>query len=207
MTKPGDARGGKAPALSGGLGIRVAEVKILLLRGVNVSGANRLPMPEFRAMLGDLGLKDVGTHIQSGNAVFTDPGVEDLPGKIGAAMLARFGFKPALFILGLKAFNAVLAANPYRKQGQEDGAKVHVFFLAEPARGVDQAALAALKGGEEQFTLTDAALYLHAPGGIGRSVLVDKLGKFIKVPMTARNQRSCESILTMAEAIGTPAQA
>jgi uncharacterized protein (DUF1697 family) len=207
MTAAGLAFGGKAPALSGGLGIRVAEVKILLLRGVNVSGANRLPMPEFRAMLGDLGLQDVGTHIQSGNAVFTDPGVAELPAKIGAAMLARFGFKPALFFLPLKEFKAVLAANPYRKQGTVDGAKVHVFFLAEPAKVQDPAALAALKGGEEDFTLTDAALYLHAPGGIGRSVLVEKLGKHIKVPMTARNQRSCESILAMAEAIGTPAQA
>ncbi|WP_430464723.1 DUF1697 domain-containing protein [Tabrizicola sp.] len=26
--------------------------KVLLLRGVNVAGANRLPMPEFRALLG-----------------------------------------------------------------------------------------------------------------------------------------------------------
>jgi uncharacterized protein (DUF1697 family) len=185
----------------------VAEVKILLLRGVNVSGANRLPMPEFRAMLGDLGLRDVGTHIQSGNAVCTDPGVADLPAKIGAAMLARFGFSPALFIMTLAEFKAVLAANPYRKAGLADGAKVHVFFLASPATGADQAGMAALKAADEAFTLTDAALYLSAPSGVGRSVLVEKLGKFIKVPMTARNQRSCESILAMAEAIGTPAQA
>ena len=207
MTAAGLARGGKAPALFGGLGITVAEVKILLLRGVNVAGANRLPMPEFRAMLGDLGLRDVGTHIQSGNAVCTDPGVAELPAKIGAAMLARFGFSPALFILGLAQYRAVLAANPYRRQGIADGAKVNVFFLSGPATGTDQAAMTAIKAADEAFTLTDAALYLLAPAGIGRSVLVDKLDRFIKPPMTARNQRSCEIILAMAEAIGTPAQA
>ena len=207
MTSAGNARGGKAPALFGGLGITVAEVKVLLLRGVNVAGANRLPMPEFRAMLGDLGLRDVGTHIQSGNAVCTDPGVPDLAAKIGAAMLARFGFSPALFILGLAEYKAVLAANPYRRQGIADGAKVHVFFLAAPANGTDQVGMAAIKAADEAFTLTGSALYLLAPAGIGRSVLVEKLDRFVKVPMTARNQRSCEIILTMAEAIGTPAQA
>jgi len=52
--------------------------KVLLLRGVNVAGANRLPMPEFRALLEELGLRGVETHLQSGNAVFDDPGVADL---------------------------------------------------------------------------------------------------------------------------------
>ena len=73
---------GKAPALSGGMGADVADIKILLLRGVNVSGANRLPMAEFREMLAEFGLKNVDTHIQSGNAVFHDPGVEGLTDKI-----------------------------------------------------------------------------------------------------------------------------
>ena len=39
------------------------KVKILLLRGVNVGGANRLGMPEFRIMLDELGLKSVETYI------------------------------------------------------------------------------------------------------------------------------------------------
>ena len=43
---------------------------IALLRGVNVSGAGKLPMAEFRALLGGLGLGEVRTYIQSGNAVF-----------------------------------------------------------------------------------------------------------------------------------------
>ena len=95
----------------------MANVKILLLRGVNVSGANRLPMAEFREMLAEFGLKNVDTHIQSGNAVFHDPGVEGLADKIGAAMLLRFGFKPALFIMDLAQYKKILTANPYRAAG------------------------------------------------------------------------------------------
>ena len=179
----------------------MANVKILLLRGVNVAGANRLPMAEFREMLAEFGLKNVDTHLQSGNAVFHDPGIEGLADKIGTAMLLRFGFKPALFILDLAAYRAVLAANPYKAAGTVDGTKVHIVFLAEPATGSDLAGLRATATEGEQVTLTDAALYLHTPNGYGRSVLAEKLPRFVKVMNTARNQRSAESILALCMAL------
>lgn len=179
----------------------MAETKILLLRGVNVSGANRLPMAEFREMLAEFGLRDVDTHVQSGNAVFRDPGVADLEGKIGTAMLQRFGFKPALILLSLADYRAILAANPFKAAGAADGTKVHILFLASPATGADLAGLRAFGTGGEEFQLTDRALYLHTPGGYGRSALAERLERFIKVPQTARNQRSAESILALAEAV------
>ncbi|MEO8243923.1 MAG: DUF1697 domain-containing protein [bacterium] len=179
----------------------MANIKILLLRGVNVSGANRLPMSEFREMLAEFGLKNVDTHIQSGNAVFHDPGVAGLADKIGSAMLVRFGFKPALFIMDYADYRAILAANPYKAAGTVDGAKVHIMFLAEPASGVDLPGLRATATTGEEVTLTDKALYLHTPNGFGKSVLVEKLPRFIKVPMTGRNQRSAESILALAVAL------
>ncbi len=43
---------------------------IALFRGINVGGNNLLPMKELRAVLEDLGMEDVRTYIQSGNAVF-----------------------------------------------------------------------------------------------------------------------------------------
>ena len=179
----------------------MADIKILLLRGVNVAGANRLPMAEFREMLAEFGLRDVDTHVQSGNAVFHDPGVAGLEGKIGAAMLTRFGFKPALFLMGLDEYRAVLSANPYKAAGTVDGTKVHIVFLAAPAVGSDLAGLRAQATDGEQVTLSDKALYLHTPGGYGHSTLVEKLPRYIKAPQTARNQRSAESILALALAL------
>ena len=49
----------------------------------------------------------------------------------------------------------------------------HPLLLSAPAKP-DQTALRAVAT-TERFTLTDHALYLHAPGGIGRSPLVDRL--------------------------------
>ena len=40
---------------------------VVLLRGINVGGKNKLPMADLRAALGDAGYADVSTYIQSGN--------------------------------------------------------------------------------------------------------------------------------------------
>ena len=47
-----------------------AELCAVLLRGVNVGGKNKLPMPALRALLEDAGHEGVATYIQSGNVVF-----------------------------------------------------------------------------------------------------------------------------------------
>ena len=43
--------------------------RILLLAGINMGGHERLPMKDLQALLDDLGINDVQTYIQSGNAV------------------------------------------------------------------------------------------------------------------------------------------
>ena len=42
---------------------------IVLLRGINVSGKNKLPMKELRYLLNDLKYQNVQTYIQSGNII------------------------------------------------------------------------------------------------------------------------------------------
>lgn len=169
--------------------------KLLLLRGVNVSGANRLPMPEFRALLEELGLTSVETHLQSGNAVFEDPGVSDLQSKLTTAMRQRFGFAPALFFLEAATHAEIVAACPYKTEGAADPTSVHVWYLAAAAKPD----LGALKGqGEtERFALTDRALYLHAPDGLGRSAFAARLERALGVSCTARNWRSVQAIAAL----------
>lgn len=179
----------------------MSKIKVLLLRGVNVAGANRLPMPEFRQMLVEQGLSQVHTHIQSGNAVYVDSGVANAETKVAAAMKDRFGFAPPMFVMDLAEFDAILAANPFHKQGQADGSHVHIFFLAAPA---DKAAIAVISGfakDGEVLVQTDKALYLLAPNGVGRSVLAEKLARGVKVDMTARNYGSAASIAALARTI------
>ncbi len=177
----------------------MTEIKVLLLRGVNVGGANRLPMPEFRQLLTELGLSDVQTHIQSGNVVFKDNGLADLEGMITAGMKDRFGFAPKMFFMTLAAFDAILAANPYRDVA--NCALAHIFFLDAPFAAADRATLTALAAQGEAITFAESAVYLNAPLGIGRSSLADKLTNTPKLGLTARNVTSANAISALAHTI------
>ena len=44
---------------------------IALLRGINISGKNKLSMPELKSRLIELGYTDVLTYLNSGNVIFT----------------------------------------------------------------------------------------------------------------------------------------
>jgi uncharacterized protein (DUF1697 family) len=169
-----------------------------MLRGVNVSGANRLPMAEFRILLQGLGMQRAQTYIQSGNAVFL--GLRDgLEARLAEALRARFGITVPVFVLGLAEMAAILAANPYAAEGDLDGAKVHIVFLKGPVRL--EPGLAALATRGERFHLAERALYLHTPNGFGTSDLSARLQRYLKAEMTARNQRSAAAILALAQGL------
>lgn len=81
---------------------RSAARYVVLLRGVNVGGNNRVPKAEFQAVLESLGFRDVVIYINSGNAVFTSE--RQLSShEIQAALESHFGFTiPTLLLSGEK---------------------------------------------------------------------------------------------------------
>jgi uncharacterized protein (DUF1697 family) len=172
--------------------------RILLLRGVNVGGANRLPMADFRALLAGLGLGNPRTLIASGNAVFDAPDQPDLDlaDRIAAALATRFGFRPDLFLYPPQTFATILAANPFGPEAETDGAKVHAYFLAAPTT-LDTDKTAALAT-TERWHLTPATLYLHTPDGLGRSKLAERLPRLLNTPSTARNWNTVTALANLA---------
>ena len=193
--------GGAAPGPPGYLskeeGRRVA-VYVLLLRGVNVGGAGRLPMADLRGLLEELGCVAVETYIQSGNAVFRFAGQSAVLAEAIAERIAeRFGFRPAVLLRGVDAMTAVQDANPF-DSAVNDPKTLMVYFLTRPATGANLAAMAALVARGETFQLTEAAFYLYAPGGIGRSALAARVERLLGVPATARNLRTVAALAEMA---------
>lgn len=174
------------------------EPLILMVRGVNVSGANRLPMAGFRDMLSGLGFARVKTYVQSGNAVVVGEraGAEVLVAK---ALRATFGLTVPVFVLTLDEMAAALAANPFAVEGEADGAKVHVIFLKGAAGMAPGLEAHATKS--KRFHLGEAAFYLHTPQGFGTSAVAEKLPRFLKAEMTARNWRSAVALLALARGV------
>ncbi|MFO1203461.1 MAG: DUF1697 domain-containing protein [Tabrizicola sp.] len=176
-------------------------VWVALLRGVNVSGAGKLPMAEFREMLAGMGLGSVRTYIQSGNAVFdSDLAAGELEAMIRDGIAARFGFAPETFVLTAAEIAEALQDHPF---AGAEGKAVHVVFLREtPAP--DEAALRALAQSGDGWHVGPRRFTLHTPGGFGTSKLAEKLPRLLPQPMTARNLRTVAELDRMARDLKSP---
>lgn len=180
---------------------------VALLRGVNVGGNNKLPMAELRAMLSKLGYGHVASYIQSGNAVFTsDHARNELAGQIATGIEAEFGFHPRVLLLTLAELEGAIERNPYL-QARDDPKSLHLIFLGSRVEAFDRAGLLEFvtNGEEVQLDNENNVFYLYTPNGYGRSKVAEKLDRFLKVSMTARNLRSCHKIAELAASCGSSA--
>jgi len=167
-----------------------------------VGGHNKLPMRELVQLLEKMGLENVKTYIQSGNVVFQSKGTDEakLSAEIREAIGISHGFTPQIFILDLETVQKAIAANPF-PDGEKDPKTLHLFFLDAIPEDPDLGALAAIKADNERFELIEDVFYLHAPDGIGRSKLAERVGKGWDVSITARNWRTVSKVMEMATAV------
>ncbi len=171
---------------------------IALLRGINVSGANKVPMADLRAMLASLGFEDVQTYIQSGNAVFTAT-VEQgaLQGLIEAAFVKRFGFAVPIIVISSESLTAAIAANPFG-HALDDPTKLHLGFMAAEPSAEAVALLKTKPHSGEAWQIIGQCFYFHTPAGMGISKLFPYIKRTLKVAVTFRNWRTVEAVRGMA---------
>ena len=154
------------------------------------------------AVLEGLGCEDVGTYIQSGNAVFRhqDRDPSRLAEKIRAAIGASHGFKPAVLLLSAGRLERAIDANPF-PEAETDPSKLHLFFLVRVPDNPDFDALDAAKASSERYVLDGDIVYLHAPDGVGRSKFAAGLERALGVAATGRNWRTVGKVLEMARGV------
>ena len=163
-----------------------AIMQIVLLRGINVGGHNKLPMAELIDILNGLGAQGVRTYIQSGNAVMQG-GITAVA--ISDAIEKSKGFRPQVMVLPLGLFTQIANASQFPT---DDRKAHHIWFLSEKPE-FDTVKADTLAIPSESYLVTDQAVYLHAPEGIGRSKLAAKIESLAGVPATARNWNTVAS--------------
>ena len=173
---------------------------VALFRGLNVGGNSILPMKELVAQLENIGLRNVRTYIQSGNAVFQSEEEEAslLSNKIRAAIRNRRGFEPQVLLLEPEEIEKAVESNPFPEAGSEPKT-LHAYFLASTPKNPDLDALESIKSERERFVLKDGVFYLHTPDGIGRSKLAANAEKLLGVSATGRNWRTVRKLMEMAK--------
>lgn len=177
----------------------MAQVWIALFRGINVGGHNPLPMKTLPALFEKCGCTDARTYIQSGNVVFRSSvtNARTLASRISKAVLGAHEHEPLVFILSDKQLQKAVKANPF-EAADENPKTLHLFFLAESPKDPELESLEKLKANGEEFALKGDVFYLYTPAGFGTSRLAAKVERALRVDMTARNWRTCQTLIEMA---------
>ena len=161
-----------------------------MLRAVNVGG-RKLAMADLRRMVEDLGGQEVATYLQSGNVVFSGP--KRLGVELEAVLRKDLGFEVPVLVRSGPQLAAIVAANPF----DAAGAMLSVTLLAATPPKSAVTAIDPDGFGDDRFVVSGTEIYLHTPGGYGRSKLNNtfwerKLG----VQATTRNWNT---MLALAE--------
>ena len=91
---------------------------IAFLRGINISGKNKIPMAELKSGLERIGFQAVRTHLNSGNVVFSTPLEEPgtLTRQISEMIKERFALDIPVFVLAKEALEEILEVAPVLMQ-------------------------------------------------------------------------------------------
>ena len=180
-------------------------VLISLLRGVNVTGNNKIPMEALRQLCESLGLKGAQTYIQSGNVVFRT-NAKDLAAlarRIEDAIEKKFGCRPGVTLRTTAELKEVIARNPFARRREIEPGKlqVHFFLSAEPSAEMRSQILRLKAGHAEEIVLGGREMYIYFPDGQGRSKLWPALGRTLKKSATGRNWNTVNKLREMAESL------
>lgn len=89
-------------------------VYIVLLRGINISGKNKISMPELKTALTEKGFADVKTYLNSGNVIFSgdETDVVKLAEKIRAIIFEVFQLEIPVFVISQDELKKLLSKAP-----------------------------------------------------------------------------------------------
>lgn len=167
---------------------------IVLLRGINVSGKNKLPMADLRDLLNDLEFQNVQTYIQSGNIILTSSENKSvICKKIKDGVLEKFGYDVPVIARTIVELKKTIDNYPFPLENPKIVA--FVFLNKETtetkieAKGIDV----------DEYQINKDIIYIYCPSGFARSKLSNNLfERKLKVTATTRNYRTTMKLLELA---------
>ncbi|MGB3373879.1 MAG: DUF1697 domain-containing protein [Microbacterium sp.] len=161
----------------------------LLLRAVNVSGRNRVPMAELRSLLAErTSLQNVSTYIASGNVIADAPGdIDAACAQVRMLIDEAFDVDTPVIARSHERLAAALDENPFRDAAAEK--MLHVMFLeGAPAADADDMLSARLLPGERIAIIgRDLWIDYGVTGAANTKLTKAVLDRALGVAGTARN--------------------
>lgn len=176
---------------------------VILLRGINVGGKNKLPMADLRKCLEDLGFSDVSTYIASGNVILkSDKSVEQVKSQIEKALPRAFKLDSELIkvlVLTRKQLQAIIDGRPEGFGGRPKEYYCDAVFLMDIDSGQAMAVFDPREG-VDKIWAGEGVIYSQRLGELRTK---SRLSKIVGTPayksMTIRNWNTVTKLQELLE--------
>ena len=112
---------------------------LAFLRGVNISGKNKVPMAELKKGFESLGHKDVKTYLNSGNVIFSsdENDIGSVTKQIAMMIKNQFGLDIPVFVIAKEALADILCNAPDWWGNEDKEIYDNLIFIMPPATFAD----------------------------------------------------------------------
>ena len=168
---------------------------IVLLRGINVSGKNKLPMAALRDLLNDLGFQDIQTYIQSGNIILSsDESKAIICKKIKEGIFTKFGYDVPVIIRTIEEWGKAIANYPFPTENP----KIVAFVFLDQKTKETKIEVKGIK--EDKYKIDHDMIYMYCPTGFANTKISNNLfERKLKVTATTRNLRTTLKLLELSK--------
>ena len=175
---------------------------VVLLRGINVGGRNRVPMAELRAGLSRRGLTDVRTYIASGNIVLRAADGPDarprVAGLVEQAVTEDFGVRSSALVRPGADVRRIAAAIPTDWVDDADR-RCDVLFLFDDVDAPEVLDSLPLVAGVDTAHYTPGAVLWSVPRDrLTRTGMTRIVGTSLYPRLTIRNIRTTRTLAELA---------
>lgn len=171
---------------------------VALLRGVNVSGKNKLPMADLRSAAESAGFENVRTYVQSGNLIVDSTGTaKSIAERVRGLIESGFGLDVPVIVRTARQWAKIAETNPYAADGVEPK-QLYVAFVDRKTKAADGKTLDTIKLGDDTYSLSGTEVFLNLVSGAGRTKLTNNaIENKLNTVATTRNWRTVHKILEM----------
>lgn len=167
------------------------------LRGINVSGKNKIKMKEFVEILEKNNFKNVITYIQSGNIIFESDNrlKSELEYKIKKILSVEYNYDVPVIICNEIELRKVKENNPFDKN-DVDKKKLYYSFLFDLPSDENMKSLSSFNIGNDKYEIHEKILYIRYDISAGKSKLNNVLiERKLKLNSTIRNYNTINKLI------------
>lgn len=177
-------------------------IYIALLRGINVSGHNKIKMVELKQLFIDLGFNEVTTYIQSGNVIFQSEelATNKIEQIIIEAIEKKFGYSIKVLVLTKNDLKTIFESNPFIQRENIDITKLHVTILkTKPETEGIESIENLIVTSDDEFKILNKSVFLYCPNGAGNTKLtINLFEKKLKTVATSRNWKTITKLVELS---------